>query len=81
MNIPDGQGGLVVGQVVASDPAGVAGLKAGDVIIKVGSYQISSEADLAVALIKQSAGQKVSVEFYRDGKKSSVDVTLGTAPA
>jgi S1-C subfamily serine protease len=78
LNIPDGQGGLVVGNVTATSPAGSAGLRAGDVIVRLGNDQIASESDLTVALIKNSAGQKVSVEFFRDGKKQSIEVTLGT---
>jgi S1-C subfamily serine protease len=78
LNIPDGTQGLLVGSVDAGSPAGQAGLKANDVITKLGNTTITNEADLAVSLIRQNAGQKVTVEYYRDGKKGSVDVTLGT---
>jgi S1-C subfamily serine protease len=78
LNIPDGQGGLVVGNVTATSPAGSAGLRAGDVITRLGNEQIASETDLTVSLIKNSAGQRVTVEFYRDGSSQSIEVTLGT---
>ena len=78
LNVPDGQTGLVVGTVTATAPAGVAGLRAGDVITRLGNTEVSSESDLTVALIRNSAGQKVTVEFYRDGEKRSVELTLGT---
>ncbi|MEO8538356.1 MAG: trypsin-like peptidase domain-containing protein [bacterium] len=78
LNLPDGTTGLLLADVVATGPAGSAGLKANDVVTKLGNTNISNEADLAVALIRQGAGQKVTVEFYRDGKKQSLDVTLGT---
>ena len=55
-----------------------SGLKAGDVIIRLGNTEIASENDLVVALIKNSAGQTVTLEYYRDGKKASIQVTLGT---
>ncbi len=79
LGIPENQGGLFVGNVVATDPAGQAGLKSGDVIVKLGNMDVQSEADLAVALIKNSAGQKVTIDYYRDGKKGSLEVTLGAA--
>jgi S1-C subfamily serine protease len=64
--------------VVAGQPAAAGGLKANDVITKISDYVIRTEGDLAVALIKNHAGDRVTVEFYRDGKKSSTQVTLGT---
>ena len=78
LNIPESQGGLLVGNVTASGPVGTAGLKAGDVIIRLGNTEIASENELMVALIKNSAGQTVTLEYYRDGKKASIQVTLGT---
>ncbi len=81
LNIPDGQGGLVVGNVSAGGPVGSAGLRAGDVIIRLGNTQVASETDLTVALIKSSAGDKVTIEYYRDGKKGTLEVTLGTPPS
>ena len=31
--------------------------------------------------IKQGAGQKVKVEYWRDGKQQTTEITLGTPPA
>lgn len=81
LNIPDGQGGLVVGTVTPTSPVGVAGLQAGDVIIRLGNTDVASETDLTVALIKNSAGDKVQIEYYRNGKTATIEVTLGTPPA
>ena len=78
LNVPDGQTGLYVAEVGAANPAGQAGLKAGDVITKVGNTEVANEADLAVALIRQGAGQTVTVEYFRNGTRGSVQVTLGT---
>jgi S1-C subfamily serine protease len=80
LNLPAGTTGLLLATVSASAPAGVAGLKPNDVITKLGNTPITNEADLAVALIKQGAGETVKVEFWRDSKQQSVDVTLGTPP-
>lgn len=66
--------------VVSGGPADKGGMKPGDVITKIGDTTVSDESELAVALIQHHAGEKVSVEIYRDGKKMTLDVTLGTNP-
>lgn len=81
LNVPEDQKGLVIGTVSAGGPAATGGLQAGDVLVKLGDTEIGSEADLTVALVRQGAGEKVSVEYYRDGKKQSTEVTLGTPAA
>ncbi len=64
--------------IAANGPAATAGLKAGDVITKIGAYPVATEGDLAVAMIQNSPGKSVDVEVYRDGKKVVLKVTLGT---
>jgi len=76
--IPEDEGGLLVEGVTATGPAGAAGLRPGDIITRLGGYDIDSEADLAIALINEQAGKTVALEFYRDGEKQSIDVTLGS---
>jgi S1-C subfamily serine protease len=67
--------------VVAGGPASEAGLRDGDVITRIGGDIIKTESDLAAAMLKAAPGKKVEIEYYRDGKKQSVTVTLGTPPA
>ncbi len=80
LGIPEKEGGVVIRAVVPGGPVAQAGLQARDVIVRVGSVEVNNEADLAVALIKNQAGQRVTVEFYRDGKRMSAEVTLGSPP-
>jgi len=75
--VNDGAG---VASVVSGSPADQAGLKAGDVIVKLGSRDIRSVGDIQQALIENGPGKKVTVEFYRGKDKQSVDVTLGSRP-
>jgi len=67
--------------VAASGPASTAGLQANDVITKLGNTVVKNESDLAVALIVNHAGDKVSVNIVRGGKAMTVQVTLGTPAA
>ena len=77
LGLPDGTAGILLANVAAGSPAANAGLKTNDVITRLGNTDLSTETDLAVSLVKQGAGQKVTVEFWRDGKKQSTQVTLG----
>jgi serine protease Do len=58
-------------------PADKAGLKAGDVLLGVQGKTIerSSEVPLVVAGVKP--GSKVTFDVWRDGKKQTVEVTVG----
>lgn len=80
LGIPENSGGVVIQTVVPGGPVAQAGLQAKDVIVKVGNVEVTNEADLAVALIKNQAGQTVTVEFYRNGQRMSAKVTLGSPP-
>lgn len=66
---------------VPAGPAASAGLRGNDVITRIGDSVIRNEADLAVAMIKNGPGETVTVEYYREGKKQTAQVTLGTPPA
>ena len=78
LNIPDGTRGIVIGAIGPGGPAEAAGMEAGDVVTKLGNTEIASETDLTVALVRQGAGETVTVEYYRDGEQRSAEVTLGT---
>jgi len=62
------QGGLMVKQVAKKSEAAAAGLKAFDVILKVGSDSINTSADWDRAL-RSNAGKPVQVTILRDRKQ------------
>ncbi len=81
LGIPETVGGVYLdspSDVATGGPAATAGIRGGDVITKIGKFALRNEADLAVAMIQNAPGTKVSIELYRDGKKLTVEVTLGT---
>ena len=81
LGIPETVGGVYLdspSDVATGGPAAIAGIRGGDVITKIGKFALRNEADLAVAMIQNAPGTKVTVELYRDGKKLTVEVTLGT---
>ena len=48
----------------------------GDIITKIGSSKVTSLDDIYHALDDFKIGDEVKVEFLRDGKKKSAQVTL-----
>ncbi|GLF94096.1 S1C family serine protease [Streptomyces yaizuensis] len=69
--------GVAIVEVVAGGAADKAGLRAGDIITKVGSQEITTITSLAEALAPESPGEKVVVGYLRDGEARTVRVTLG----
>ncbi len=82
--VPDYSGtadGLRITDVNADSPAAKGGLKAGDVITKIGDVPVGDIQGLAAGLRKYKAGQKVKIVVTREKKSVSVDVELGKPPA
>jgi C-terminal processing protease CtpA/Prc len=67
--------GLLVRSVQKGSPADQAGLRAGDVIVKVGDRQIRSVGDYRMAL-RDSSGKSVSVGIVRDKREQSLTMKL-----
>ena len=71
--------GVAVADVDANSPAGKAGMKPGDIIVKMDGEQVQTTEDLRSALYKQlKVGDKVTLEIYRGKEKMNVDVTLSS---
>lgn len=81
LGIPEDVGGVYLNQggVVPGGPAAQAGIRDGDVIVRIGEYRIRNESELAVAMIRYDPGDKVEVELYRNAARLTVQVTLGDA--
>ncbi|MGY8769080.1 MAG: M20/M25/M40 family metallo-hydrolase [Pirellulales bacterium] len=78
-SIPDfsqvGEGYALQG-VSKNSPSEKAGLKAGDIIIKLGDSKIASLEDFDGALRQYKAGEKVKVTVRRDNREVTLTVTL-----
>jgi S1-C subfamily serine protease len=75
------QDGALVTNVESGGPADKAGLKTGDVVVRVGDVDVHSNAALRPAIRRFKAGQDVDIIVERDGKRMTLHVTLGEAPA
>jgi S1-C subfamily serine protease len=63
--------------VAKGSPSEKAGLKGGDVIIKLGDSKVGNLDDFDSALRKFKGGDKAVVVVKRDGKEVTLTVTLG----
>lgn len=72
--------GLLVGEVVARSPAHKAGLKAGDVITRIGPNEVRSVRDLVGALAQFPVGSDVAIAYRRRGNQYATTVPLGETP-
>jgi predicted metalloprotease with PDZ domain len=71
------QGGLMIKQVARKSEAAAAGLKAFDVILKVGADGISTTADWDRAL-RANQGKPVQLTILRDRKQQTVTLQVDT---
>ena len=69
--------GALIGSTTQGDPADAAGMRAGDVIIKVGDTDIADTAQLTRTVAAITPGTNVKVVVMRDGKPLELTVLLG----
>jgi Peptidase family M28/PDZ domain/PA domain len=72
--------GLSLAGVREGGPAAQAGLKQGDLIVKMGDHAIGTIYDYMDIMNKHKPGDKVEVVLKRDGKDVKLSVTLGSRP-
>jgi S1-C subfamily serine protease len=73
--------GVLVASVIEGGPAENAGVKEGDVIVKLDDREIELVEDLFAELRDHKPGEKVALTVVRDGDREQLDVTLGEAGA
>ncbi len=77
----DDDSGVLLGQVMDESPADEAGLRSGDIVVKVDGDDVGSPGDLQRAVRARESGEAVKIEYLRDGKSRTATVTLGESPA
>jgi len=73
--------GAFIQRVVPGTPAEDAGLKAGDIIVKVDGKDINEKNTLASVIRSHQVGDKLRLTVDRNGKELELTITLGEAPA
>lgn len=76
----DSTKGVLISDVMKNSPAEKAGLKRGDVILKLNGEETNSTSQLRNLVASTGAGKGVTLLISRKGKKMEVKVTLGEVP-
>lgn len=77
--VKDGEG-VLVSSVIDDSPAKKAGIKAGDVIVKIDDQATAEASELKKVLCGKKAGDEVAVELVRGGKTKKFKIQLAETP-
>jgi S1-C subfamily serine protease len=80
-DVQDDRSGAHIAEVNKGSAADIAGLKRGDLIIRIDSVYVSDASDLVNTIRKYNAGDKVTVRYRRAEKEYTTTATLNAAPA
>jgi len=72
--------GVLLSDIRAGTPAAKAGLRRGDVVVKIEGTPVTSVGQFRNTVAANGAGRRVSLEIYREGKTQKVAVDLGEMP-
>ncbi|MEN6318545.1 MAG: Do family serine endopeptidase [Syntrophaceae bacterium] len=76
LKLKNGKGALV-GHVFKGDPADVAGIKTGDIIIEIAGKKIQDTHELLRIVATLKVGEKTRVRVVREGKEKMFEVIIG----
>lgn len=77
LGLPASTTGVVVTEVVPGSAGAQAGLRAGDVVVRVNDQQIDPEHTLATIMLRFRPGDRVRLTIVRDGQERAMELTLG----
>ena len=75
----DGQG-VVVQDLTMNGPAAAAGIRAGDIVVKVNGEPTETVAELRYLISSYPPNEKVTIQVFRGGRYMDIEVMLGELP-
>ena len=79
LGVDRGKGELIAG-VEPGGPAAKAGIKQGDLVLKVDGKDVTNEQSLSYLVANVKPGETIPFEVLRDGKRMTVRATLAQRP-
>lgn len=73
--------GALVAQVEPKSPAAAAGLKSGDVILRIDGEPMIQAGSLSARIAQSAPGERIKLSVWRGQKAQDLEVTLGRAGA
>jgi serine protease Do len=72
--------GEIVARVEPGEAAARAGIRQGDVIVKVDGKDVTPDNTLSYMIANSQIGSKVNIELIRDGRRQTVSAVVGERP-
>jgi serine protease Do len=79
LNLPHDRGEIVA-RIEPGQAAARAGIKQGDVIVRVNGKDVSPDNTLSYIVANTSIGSRVTIDLIRDGKPQTVTAVVGERP-
>lgn len=73
--------GALITSISNSSPASKAGLRAGDVIVKIDDDDINTATELTTAISSRQIGDQIEIVYYRGNVQQWADATLEESPS
>jgi len=73
---PKGQRGMLLADVRPGGAAALAGMRRGDILIRLGEHEIAGVEDLMFVLNSVKPGETVKAVVLRDGQEVAMDATF-----
>lgn len=80
LGLPKNHGELI-GRVEPGEAADKAGIKQGDVVVKVNGRDVTPDQTLSYLVANQPVGGRVPIEVIRDGRHQTLTAVLGERPS
>lgn len=73
--------GELIARVEPGEAADKAGIRQGDVVVKVNGRDVTPDQTLSYLVANQAVGSRVPIEVIRDGKRQMLTAVLGERPS
>jgi serine protease Do len=80
LNIPQELKGAFIESVIEGSPAEKAGLKPGDIIVRMDDKEVKEAEDVMETMIKKKVGEELVLRVWRGGKEIALRAKLGEQP-
>ncbi|WP_353204692.1 trypsin-like peptidase domain-containing protein [Sphingomonas sp.] len=77
--LPKNQGELI-GRIEPGQAADKAGLKAGDIVLRVGGKPVTPDQSLSYLVANVAPGARIPLDIVRQGKPMTITAAIGTRP-
>lgn len=80
LNLPSNTTGVLITGVLEGGPADRAGIKPGDILMKVNDQEINDVRQLLNQISKQQPGAEIAIKVFRKGKTQALRAIVGKRP-